>query len=74
MNRLARVRSVFDFPVKNDYGFTRYPFPGKAHVDYWTDEAVFGHFISNVVKEPRGPANALADPAPPPPTTRSASA
>jgi hypothetical protein len=42
---------VFNFPEDNDHGFTRYPFPGKAHVDYWTDEAVFGHFITNVVKE-----------------------
>ena len=43
--------SVFNFPPANDHGFTRYPFPGKAHVDYWTDEAVFGHFLSTVVKE-----------------------
>ena len=62
--QLHEWRSVFDFPPQNDYGFTRYPFPGKAHVDYWTDDAVFGHFISNVVKETRGPAP--ADPAPAP--------
>ena len=30
----------------------RYPFPGKAHVDCWTDPAVFGHFIETVVREP----------------------
>jgi len=45
-------QKVFDFssePGKHDYGFTRYPFPGKAHVDYWTDEDVFGHFLKNVV-------------------------
>jgi len=42
---------VFNFQGdKHDYGFTRYPFPGKAHVDYWTDRAVFGHFISTVVE------------------------
>jgi hypothetical protein len=44
--------SVFAFsntPGKDDYGFSRYPFPGKAHVDYWNDEHVFGHFLENVV-------------------------
>lgn len=40
---------VFHFKDKHDFGFTRYPFPGKAHVDYWQDEAVFGHFIDTVV-------------------------
>lgn len=45
---------VFNFPADHDHGFTRYPFPGKAHVDYWTDEAVFGHFITTVVKENPG--------------------
>lgn len=45
---------VFNFPADHDHGFTRYPFPGKAHVDYWTDEAVFGHFITTVVKEKPG--------------------
>lgn len=44
--------SVFDFTDNDDFGFDRYPFPGKAHVDYWTDPAVFGHFIETVVKEP----------------------
>ena len=39
---------VFDFPDDNDHGFSRYIFPGKAHVDYWTDEAVFGHFLEAV--------------------------
>jgi hypothetical protein len=43
---------VFNFSVSDDFGFDRYPFPGKAHVDYWTDPAVFGHFIETVVKEP----------------------
>jgi hypothetical protein len=40
---------VFDFPKENDIGFWRYPLPGKAHVDYWKDEEVFGHFIEKVV-------------------------
>jgi hypothetical protein len=46
---------VFNFPVSHDHGFTRYPFPGKAHVDYWKDEAVFGHFITKVLEEERTP-------------------
>jgi hypothetical protein len=41
---------VFNFELAHDIGFIRYPFPGKAHVDYWEDEAVFGHFIKTVVK------------------------
>lgn len=45
---------VFDFTCDNDHGFSRYVFPGKAHVDYWTDEAVFGHFISAVFGNRRG--------------------
>jgi len=48
-------QDVFNFQGdKHDFGFTRYPFPGKAHVDYWTDGAVFGHFISTVVETDRG--------------------
>ena len=47
-----RWDKVFAFPPDHDHGFTRYPLPGKAHVDYWTDDTVFGHFITNVVKEP----------------------
>ena len=43
---------VFDFADEHDHGFTRYPFPGKAHVDYWEDSGVFGHFISTVVTAP----------------------
>src|SRR5262249_34503004 len=39
---------VFNFPADHDHGFARYPFPGKAHVDYWNDPAVFGHFIQQV--------------------------
>ncbi len=49
---------VFKFPPDHDHGFTRYPFPGKAHVDYWTDDAVFGHFIATVVREDRTPSTA----------------
>jgi len=50
---------VFEFRddehEKHDFGFSRYPLPGKAHVDYWQDEDVFGHFIKTVV-EPLPPA------------------
>lgn len=50
--------TAFNFKDDHDFGFTRYPFPGKAHNDYWSDDAVFGHFIQTVVGE---------TPAPPPP-------
>jgi hypothetical protein len=42
---------VFHFEKDHDIGFTRYPFPGKAHVDYWTDSAVFKHFILDVIEK-----------------------
>ncbi len=48
--RIYGLDYVFDFPESNDFGFARYPFPGKAHVDYWNDEGVFGHFILDVVE------------------------
>jgi hypothetical protein len=41
---------LFNFIDKDDFGFTRYPFPGPAHIGYWTDECVFGHFIQTVIK------------------------
>lgn len=53
---------VFHFKKDHDIGFTRYPFPGKAHVDYWKDGAVFAHFIDDVVK----PGTASGPPALPP--------
>lgn len=52
----------FDFPVSQEKGFTRYPFPGKAHNDYWGDKKLFDHFFSVGMKlggmepEPRKPA------------------
>ena len=52
--QMHKWENVFNFPPDHDHGFTRYPFPGKAHVDYWTDVAVFGHFITTVVKENPG--------------------
>jgi hypothetical protein len=41
-------KAKFDF---NEHEFCRYPFPGKAHIDYWADDKVFGHFIQTVMKE-----------------------
>lgn len=53
---------AFNFETsKHDHGFSRYPFPGKAHVDYWGDAGVFGHFIHEVV---------LGEPSVPPPPNR----
>src|SRR4029077_18844118 len=40
--------AVFNFAPSGDIGFTRYPFPGKAHVDYWTDNDLFGPFLQRV--------------------------
>jgi hypothetical protein len=31
------------------HAFSRYPFPGKAHVDYWADKKIFDHFFGKVV-------------------------
>lgn len=59
---LAECRcQAFDFPARHDMGFTRYPLPGKAHVDYWQDDKVFGHFIDKVVL--RDPAATIPTPA-----------
>lgn len=33
-----------------EFAFSRAFVPGKAHTDYWTDDAVFGHFFETVVK------------------------
>jgi len=55
---------VFHFPDENDHGFARYPLPGKAHNDYWQDEAVFGHFIHEVVQPARLESEAKAEPEP----------
>ncbi len=40
---------VFAFDKADDFAFSRYYLPGKAHVDYWNDSEVFGHFIRKVV-------------------------
>lgn len=41
--------TAFDFKLEHDIGFARYLIPGKAHVDYWTDSEVFGHFLTTAV-------------------------
>src|SRR5260370_29850232 len=46
-------------------GFTRNNLPGKAHTDYWADEAVFGHFFEKGVFASPLPAAAAANAGPP---------
>jgi len=36
-----------------EFAFSRSFVPGKAHTDYWTDDAVFGHFFDTVMHLPR---------------------
>jgi hypothetical protein len=60
-------RGVFNFTPDDDRGFSRYPFPGKAHNDYWQDQAVFKHFIQGVVHKQDAPPSAST---PPPPISR----
>jgi len=43
---------VFAFTADDDFYFTRYPVPGKAHTDYWNDADVFQHFIMTVAAPP----------------------
>ena len=46
--------TAFEFDGKrDDIGFGRYMFPGEAHVEYWRDENVFGHFIETVIDPPK---------------------
>ena len=47
----------------DDIGFTRYPFPGEAHNEYWNDPGVFGHFIEEVVDPPQVGKERLLKPA-----------
>jgi hypothetical protein len=61
----AAWKGVFQFDATDDYGFSRYPFPGKAHNDYWQDQRVFSHFIEEVVHKDTPPPKP-APPAPPP--------
>ena len=48
------------FSIEN-HAFSRYYFPGKAHVDYWNDEHVFGHFIEEMLGPPPGAAGPSAN-------------
>ncbi|MEO6875769.1 MAG: hypothetical protein ABI222_13205 [Opitutaceae bacterium] len=43
---------LFNFTANDDFYFTRYYVPGKAHTDYWEDADVFQHFILTVVAPP----------------------
>lgn len=42
-------QDVKDPTATADYGFSRYPWPGEAHVQYWDDDEVFEHFFFNVM-------------------------
>lgn len=52
-----------------EFAFSRSFVPGKAHTDYWTDEAVFGHFFDTVVHLQRD-ARTVPKPADPVPDRR----
>ncbi len=58
--------ALFDFDDARDCGFTRYPFPGKSHVDYWTDDQLFGHFFATLRRETESPPYPRAAPEPGP--------
>lgn len=49
--------SPFTFPEEVDKGFSRYLLPGKAHVDYWQDKALFGDYL-HTAGIPRAPDSA----------------
>lgn len=59
--------SLFHFPEQHDHGFTRYPLPGKAHNDYFTDEDVFAHY-SDSIHPPVRDGTVNNNPAPAPAT------
>jgi hypothetical protein len=44
-----KYTDYFDFGENDDFFFSRYYLPGEAHVEYWKDDQVFGHFIRHVV-------------------------
>lgn len=50
-----KARTPTHQPQRHDIGFARYLLPGKAHNDYWTDAAVFEHYVRDVIF-PEGPA------------------
>lgn len=54
---------AFQFTPVDDTGFCRYWQPGKAHADYWNNDAVFGYFIENLVlTDSDAPSRAKAPP------------
>lgn len=68
MSQLRTMQcEAFEFETKkHDFGFSRSWMPGKAHIDYWDDAAVFNHFIDDVVQPQAGinaapPANKAAN-------------
>src|SRR5262249_27546529 len=38
------------FSVTRDAAFTRYPLPGKAHIDYWRDDQIHADILHEIVK------------------------
>jgi len=57
---------AFEFDaLDHDIGYSRYWFPGKAHVDYWKDAELFRHFIDTVVR-----GVPVEEAPPPPPSSR----
>jgi hypothetical protein len=41
---------TFQFePKVHDHGYRRYPLPGQAHLDYFTDDGLFAHVIEDAV-------------------------
>jgi hypothetical protein len=55
---------AFQFTSNDDFGFSRYWVPGAAHVGYWGDDAVFGHFIDDVVLPEARPKSVRKAPPP----------
>ncbi len=62
--------ATFAFTKDHDIGFSRYYFPGKAHVDYWQDADVFDHFIKTVADPPPSIERATNSEQPPPPGSK----
>ena len=57
--------AAFEFDEQKDnIGFSRYWFPGKAHTGYWGDADVFRHFIDDVVNRVPGPPDTPPVPKP----------
>ena len=46
----AETDAVKMFNIADDRFFTRYPLPGKAHVDYWNDRTIYEQVIYRMMK------------------------